>query len=78
MRIPHFGKLIPTPNQAVSGIARQAAGVVILGVAQKYVPNTWARWGVYVVAGALGFWYPLTRAVLTATHLDDFIEDLGD
>lgn len=68
-------RLIPSPQQALKGLAKEAVGVVALGVAQKYVPNIYVRWGIYTVLGAWGVFYPLTRAILTATNMDDFIEN---
>lgn len=77
LRIPSPRNLIPKPKTAINGLVTQAAGVVALAVIQKYVPNVYARWGAYVVAAACGMWYPATRAVLSATKLDQQIESIG-
>lgn len=76
MRIPSVQNLVPSPQRALNGMAYQAAGVVIDAATKKYVPNAWARWGIYIVASSMGMWYPLTRAVLTATQLDAQIEQI--
>lgn len=77
MRLPSFNRLIPTPQRAIKGMSNQAAGVVVLVATQKYVPNVWVRWGIYVIA-ATGFnwWYPITRATLAVTGLDAKIENI--
>ena len=76
MRIPSVNRLIPSPQRALNGMAYQAAGVVVDAATKKYVPNAWARWGIYVVSASMGMWYPLTRAVLNATNLDTQIESI--
>jgi len=73
VRIP---RLIPNPQRAIKALAWQTAGLVVLAATTKYVPNVWVRWGIYTVSAAYGIWYPMTRALLTLTKLDQQIENI--
>lgn len=77
MRMPtSLRQLIPQPRTAIRELGNQAAGLVVQVVATKYVANIYARWGIYTVAAAMGLWYPMTRAVLSVTKLDQKINEL--
>lgn len=77
LRIPRNPlSLLMNPRRLLMGLAQQTAGVVILAATTKYVPYVWARWGIYVISASMGAWFPLTKAILAVTHLDEQIEDL--
>lgn len=75
MRIPTF-KSIVNPRRIIRGVATQAAGVVAFTAVQKFVPWLWVRWASYFVLGAAGLWFPLAKAVLYVTKLDQKINNL--
>jgi len=68
---------LPSVNGLTTGLATQAAGVVVDQVATRFVPNIWGKWAVAVVAAGMGMWYPITRMTLEATGLDERIAAIG-
>jgi len=74
MRIPSVRR-IANPKRLISGMLKQTTGVVIYAAANKFVPNKWVRWGVYLVASASGLWYPITQETLVVTGLSNTINE---
>lgn len=74
MRFPSISRIL-NPQAIASGIVTQGMGVILFAAVNKFIPNNLLRWGIYIVAGT-GFkmWYPITQQVLTATKLDQKIE----
>lgn len=75
LRIPRNPLSVLRPRTLLNGLASQAAGVVIIAATVKYVPNEYARWGIYIVAAAAGAWLPLTLKILQVTKLNEQIEE---
>lgn len=73
MRLPSVRKLI-NPSRLASGLTTQALGVILFAATNKFVPWTWAKWGLFLVYSGMGMWYPITQATLNATNLDQKIE----
>lgn len=74
MRIPTVRQVI-NPGRIIRGVGQQAIGVVLFAAIQKFVPWLWARWGLYAITGAMGFWFPATKAILYVTKLDQKINN---
>lgn len=75
MRIPIVGKAL-NPRRLIRGVGTQALGVVGYAAINKFVPNVYGRWGGYFVLGAFNLWFPLTKAILYVTKLDQKINTL--